>query len=251
MLPSAVPVAAVSANGTGVVRSRLVARTPPRSAGQRCSALNHAGYVRRPADVTWIRRRRRPSDYVTSNSQPISTSVIASGALVIGMALLEVILLAGPAFAVGARRRLRDLALLASVGGTRADLRRSVLADAIVLGLVAGLAGSLLGILAAALVEPLLVPVLADSPGPFAVPCSTRARSCAISVGTALLAALVPALRAARVDVVAALAGRRGTRAVALDPGRSPVRARRRRGGSSPSARAARAARARCCSASR
>ncbi len=38
--------------------------------------------------------------------------------LVAGLAVLEIVLLAGPAFAVGARRRRRDLALVSAAGGT-------------------------------------------------------------------------------------------------------------------------------------
>ena len=43
---------------------------------------------------------------------------IAIVALIVAMALLEVVLLAGPAFAVGARRQARTLALMAASGGT-------------------------------------------------------------------------------------------------------------------------------------
>jgi putative ABC transport system permease protein len=39
--------------------------------------------------------------------------------LVGGLAMLEIVLLAGPAFAVGARRRRRDLGLVAAAGGPR------------------------------------------------------------------------------------------------------------------------------------
>jgi hypothetical protein len=73
-----------------------------------------------------------------------------------GVGLLEIVLLAGPAFAVGARRRRRDLALLAAAGGTPAHLRRIVLADGVVLGALAAAGGVALGILAAAAGRPLL-----------------------------------------------------------------------------------------------
>jgi putative ABC transport system permease protein len=62
--------------------------------------------------------------------------------VVAGLALLEVVLLAGPAFAVSARRRQRQLALVAANGGTPAHVRRMVLAD----GVVLGLAGAVLGL---------------------------------------------------------------------------------------------------------
>ena len=38
--------------------------------------------------------------------------------LIVVMALIEVVLLAGPAFAVGARKQQRSLALMSATGGT-------------------------------------------------------------------------------------------------------------------------------------
>jgi putative ABC transport system permease protein len=76
--------------------------------------------------------------------------------LVGGLAMLEIVLLAGPAFAVGARRRRRALGLVAAAGGTPAHLRRIVLADGVVLGTAAAAAGVVLGIVAAAAARPLL-----------------------------------------------------------------------------------------------
>ena len=73
-----------------------------------------------------------------------------------GLAMLEIILLAGPAFAVGARRRRRDLALVAAAGGSPAHLRRIVLADGVVLGAVAAALGVGVGVALAAAVRPLL-----------------------------------------------------------------------------------------------
>ena len=56
--------------------------------------------------------------------------MLAVIALVVVMALIEVVLLAGPAFAVGARRQSRSLALMAATGGTPAQARRVVMAGA-------------------------------------------------------------------------------------------------------------------------
>jgi putative ABC transport system permease protein len=132
-------------------------------------------------------------------------------ALVGGLALLEVVLLAGPAFAVGARRRRRELALLAAAGGTPAHLRRVVLADGVVLGLVAAAGGLALGIGAAAAGRPLVEEHLALArSGAFRVDPPAQVALAGVAVATAVLAAMVPAWIASRQDVVAALAGRRG-----------------------------------------
>ena len=131
-------------------------------------------------------------------------------ALVGGLAMLEVILLAGSAFAVAARRRRRDLALVAAAGGTPAQLRRIVLADGLVLGTTAAVSGVALGIAAAAASRPLLERLSGIRTGAFRVFPEALAALAAVAVVTGVLAALVPAWIAARQDVVAALAGRRG-----------------------------------------
>jgi putative ABC transport system permease protein len=128
-----------------------------------------------------------------------------------GLALLEIVLLAGPAFAVGARRRRRDLALVAAAGATPAHLRRIVLADGVVLGAVAAATGGVLGIAGAAAGRPLLEAHLSHArAGGFRVDPAALLAVAGLAVVTGVLAALVPAWIAARQDVVAALAGRRG-----------------------------------------
>jgi len=68
-----------------------------------------------------------PLKQLWQQQRVIDTRTLAGGVLVAGLALLEVVLLAGPAFAVGARRRQRQLALVAANGGTPAHVRRIVL----------------------------------------------------------------------------------------------------------------------------
>jgi putative ABC transport system permease protein len=131
--------------------------------------------------------------------------------LVVGLAMLETVLLAGPAFAVGARRRRRDLALVAAAGATPAHLRRIVLADGVVLGAMAAAGGIVLGVLVAAVFQPVLEVQLANvRAGAFRVFPTALAGLAVLAVVTGLLAALVPAWIASRQDVVSALAGRRG-----------------------------------------
>src|SRR5699024_10194532 len=139
----------------------------------------------------------------------MSTEIVATGALVVGMALLEVVLLAGPAFAVGARRQRRDLALVAAVGGRRADLRNVVLANALVLGITSGIVAVLVGRAASAIGIPLLAGHVGSVPGHFDPRPLELAGLVLVSLVTAVLAALFPACNAMRTDVVAALAGRR------------------------------------------
>ncbi|GHJ49765.1 hypothetical protein Cs7R123_71070 [Catellatospora sp. TT07R-123] len=142
----------------------------------------------------------------SSQGDQITFSVI-----VFGLVVLEVVLLAGPAFAVGARRRRRDLALVAAAGGTPGHLRRIVLADGVVLGALAAVGGVLGGMLLAVLLRPLVEQYLVNArAGAVRLFLPAQAALIVLSVGTGLLAAMVPAFTAARQDVVTVLAGRRG-----------------------------------------
>ncbi|GAB3082080.1 FtsX-like permease family protein [Micromonospora schwarzwaldensis] len=130
--------------------------------------------------------------------------------LVGGLGLLEVVLLVGPAFAVGVRRRRRDLALVAVAGGDAAHLRRIVLADGVVLGAGGAALGLLLGVGTAFAGRPLVEQYLIHERfGAYRVFPSALAAIAAVAVLAGVLAALAPAWSAARQDVVAGLAGRR------------------------------------------
>ena len=85
-----------------------------------------------------------------------TNEMVAVVVLIVVMALIEVVLLAGPAFAVGARRHARTLALIAASGGTPAQARRVILGSGVVLGLVASAIGLLLGIVAGWALVPLV-----------------------------------------------------------------------------------------------
>lgn len=130
--------------------------------------------------------------------------------LVAGLAVLEIVLLAGPAFAVGARRRQRELALVAAVGGTPAHVRRIVLADGLVLGAVAAAVGTAVGVGAAVATHGLFENLGDERSGAFRVFPTALAIVAGLAVVTGLLAALVPAWISSRQNVVSALAGRRG-----------------------------------------
>ncbi|MDP9796213.1 putative ABC transport system permease protein [Catenuloplanes nepalensis] len=131
--------------------------------------------------------------------------------IVSGLAMLEIILLAGPAFAVGARRRQRSLALVAANGGTRAHLRRIVLADGLTLGLTGAVMGVVTAVLLAVLARPVAEEMVVGARfGGYRFNLPMLAGIVLLAVLTGLLAAAVPAFTAARADVVAALTGRRG-----------------------------------------
>lgn len=193
---------------TGGLRSWLVGGDPVTWSEVR--ALNEAGavVVSRAVVLDPPPADQLPEELgVAGSTDPVLVAVVA---LVVAMVLLEVVLLAGPAFAVGAKRQARSLALMSSSGATPAQVRRSLLATAVVLGSVASVGGALLGLGVAAAAMPLVQRLSGSWLGPFDVPWLPVLAVLAFGLVSALLAALAPAMMVARQDVVAVLAGRRG-----------------------------------------
>ncbi|TFV91797.1 FtsX-like permease family protein [Blastococcus sp. CT_GayMR20] len=157
-----------------------------------------------PSPAEWL-PPDEPADMFESD--PAGQAVLA---LVVASVVLEVVLLAGPAFAVGVRRQRRDLALIGAAGGSAADLRRVVLASGVVLGGGAAVLGAGLGVVLARLGGPVVEPWTGRSLGPFEVPLLDVAVIVLVGFVAGLGAAWFPARQAARTDIVETLAGRRG-----------------------------------------
>ncbi|MEV0996284.1 FtsX-like permease family protein [Nonomuraea sp. NPDC050202] len=130
--------------------------------------------------------------------------------MAIGVLLVvtETVLLAGPALAVGLRRRRRELATIAAQGGSPAHLRTIVLADGLLLGGVAALLGTVLGIGAGAVAESIAARMLDWRSGPVDVPWAQVVAVAALGLVSALVAAVAPAIQAARQSPARVLAGR-------------------------------------------
>ena len=142
---------------------------------------------------------------------PSSDQTFTLATIAIGLTVFEVVLLCGPAFAVGARRRQRELALVAATGGTAQQLRRMTQADGIVLGLTGAVAGIALGVPLALVVRPFVEEYAVHRlAGGFRIYPAALVAAVVLAVFTGLVASLVPAITAARQNVVAALTGRRG-----------------------------------------
>ncbi|GAA3425155.1 hypothetical protein GCM10018953_23380 [Streptosporangium nondiastaticum] len=148
---------------------------------------------------------------VKDTSDYRDTRDIVAVGLIVVMGVLEVVLLAGPAFAVGARRRRRELALVAAQGGSPGQVRMVLLADGVVLGGGAALLGLVLGVGLGALSAVLEAGRLIGGVGPLDVPWVPVLAVAALGAASGVAAAGLPAVRAARQDVAAVLAGRRST----------------------------------------
>ena len=122
------------------------------------------------------------------------------------IALFVAIFLIFNTFSMLVAQRTRELALLRAVGASRAQVRRSVLAEAFVLGLLAAALGVVGGILVSQGLRLLLKGFGADLPsGPLVIEPRTIVVSLVVGVLVTLVSAYVPARRAAVVPPVAAM----------------------------------------------
>ena len=122
------------------------------------------------------------------------------------IALFVAIFLIFNTFSMLVAQRTRELALLRAVGASRGQVRRSVLAEAFVLGLVAAGLGVVGGILVSQGLRLLLKAFGADLPsGPLVIEPRTIVVSLVVGVLVTLVSAYVPARRAAVVPPVAAM----------------------------------------------
>jgi putative ABC transport system permease protein len=126
-----------------------------------------------------------------------------------GLALVEAILIAAAAFAVGVRRRQRELGLLAAAGGEPRHLASVVLSEGGLLGGIAAVGGVALGLLGIVAVSPWLDEAFNRRVGPVEISPVYVFMAGAIGLSACLLAAVVPARAAARIPVLLALSGRR------------------------------------------
>ncbi|MCC8480825.1 FtsX-like permease family protein [Streptomyces globisporus] len=177
----------LAANERGVlVKSRQVALNPPPDSEVPMSSMS--------------------SGYSTE------TETTAAVVTVAAMAVLEIVLLAGPAFAVGARRSRRQLGLVGSCGGSRGQIRAVVLAGGAVLGGVGAVAGVGAGFGLTALFRPMIEDYTGNRFGELTVRPWEILAIAALGLVTGVLAALAPAIVAGRQSVLESLTGRRGTR---------------------------------------
>ena len=141
-------------------------------------------------------------------SGPVDATALAIGALVLLFGLVEVVLLVGSAFAVGARRQVRDLGLVAANGGAAGDVRTVLLAQGLVLGVGASVLGALMGLLAFHLGVPMYEVMAHRRVWAQDIDWLSVTGLTLLGATTGLIAALAPAWSISRMSVVDALSGR-------------------------------------------
>ncbi|MFJ6797589.1 FtsX-like permease family protein [Streptomyces sp. NPDC091268] len=179
--------------------------------GKGVLVISRAATLHQPADSEVPLYAQEPKDDFRAggSSNAVEMAVLAT---VVGLAMLEICLLAGPAFAVGARRSRRQLGLVGANGGDRRHIRAIVLSGGLVIGAAAAVVGTLLGIALTVGLRPLLEKYLGLRWGGFELRPLELAAIALLAVVTGLLAAIAPAITASRQTVLASLTGRRGVR---------------------------------------
>ena len=123
--------------------------------------------------------------------------------VLLGFAVLIALLGITNTLALSIVERTREIGLLRAVGMTRAQLSRMIRAEAVLIAAVAAVAGTGLGVgLAAAI----LAGLSEDNPFVMKVPAGQLLTIVAAAVLAGLAAGLLPARRAARLDVLTAIA---------------------------------------------
>jgi putative ABC transport system permease protein len=124
------------------------------------------------------------------------------------MLLLVTTLLVSPAFAVAASRQRRTLALAASNGAETRQLRRTVLAQALVLGVLSALVAAALALV---VLRAVMWAWVAARPWTtfrfFEVPVWAVVAVVLMAVVSVLIAALIPSMRLGRLDIVGVMKG--------------------------------------------
>lgn len=180
--------------------------------------------VDRPEPLTWPQIERLNTYGVVAYSRHVAlhpetvtrqpesnprdqVALLVVGASALGLLLLTT-LLAGPAFAVSASSQRHTLALAASNGATRAQLRRSVLGQALVLGVLSSLLGAGLGLVSGLGITAVIRLVRPDLLfGPVDIPWPTVGLVTVAAVVSSVVAALIPSRGLGRLDIVSVLRG--------------------------------------------
>ena len=146
---------------------------------------------------------RRTTEELTGDADQLTAVVLAFAAV----ALLVAGLVIANTFQVIVAQRTRTLALLRCIGADRAQLRRSVVLEALILGFTASVGGLVLGVTVVQGTLLVLNGTVTDVPLPRTVAVTPVAVLLPLAIGTlmTLLAGLAPARAATRVSPLAAL----------------------------------------------
>jgi putative ABC transport system permease protein len=187
-------------------------------------ALVEPGEVRSPTQVTMLfdvpagkplpraltgSALRGPGGLIqlsAASTNPVNPETISLAALTLGMVLIALVAIGG--FTVITQRRLRSIAMLASIGATDEHTGFLVRANGVMVGVVGALVGSIVGLLLWFAYRPHLEQSAHHLIGVFALPWVTLVAAIVLSTVATYLGAAQPARALKGLSVVAALSGR-------------------------------------------
>lgn len=189
-------------------RSWLV-EVPGELTGEQALALNEMGFA------VWSRAMAADPPTAARDSGAMGGSsgadanAVAIVGLLVTLVVLEVVLLAGPAFAISVKQRTREFALMSAAGANPAQIRRTVLAGGLLFGIIAAVVGISLGLLGTWLALPLLERLNGHRSMGFEIWPELQLLIALFAIVTGVTSALAAAIAASKINVCAALAGRR------------------------------------------
>lgn len=151
---------------------------------------------------TGQQQAKSQSDEIATNLSFLSTALLAFG----GISLFVGAFIIFNTFSITVAQRAREFALLRTLGASRRQVLRSVLAEGLVIGVLGSALGLGLGVLVASGLRALFGAFGIDLPSTGTVILTrTIVVSLVVGILVTLMASLVPAIRATRVPPVAAL----------------------------------------------
>ncbi|WP_030669056.1 ABC transporter permease [Streptomyces sp. NRRL B-1347] len=167
--------------------------------------------ARRVGDVLPADRAEAVTGTARADQQAVLVDTLTRGYAKLPLVLAGVSLFVGSflvvnTFTMLVARRTREIALLRAIGASRRQVARSVLLEALLVGLVASAAGFLLGLGVASLLPAVLATGGDRLPhGPLVIGPDAVVAALGLGVGVTVLAAWLPSRRAARVAPIEAL----------------------------------------------
>ncbi|WP_340682676.1 FtsX-like permease family protein [Amycolatopsis coloradensis] len=172
------------------------------------SSLTMAVSAAMPAGFATVDRAELNATLRAATSE-ITSALSATVLAFTGIALVVGITLIVNTFSMLVARRGRELALLRAVGATRRQVRRSVLLEAAVVGVLGSMTGLVIGSLLALPVVTYAAELNPALDGGVVIGLPAVLGTLLVGTGTTVVAAWLPARRAASVPPVAALGGER------------------------------------------
>jgi putative ABC transport system permease protein len=191
-------------DGLIAVRDNELSRT----GGQQIGMLELVDLPGHPTDAQLAQYSSAFQSRIDGRSQTATTKV--NWVLVGGIVALAIVgIVISGAFAVGARRQLVTLGQLSSNGADEHLLRRTLSLQGLLSGAIGSVVGFSVGVVALIALQGRLASLIHHDPGPLVWSARDAVAILITGVVTATVAAFIPARSAARVPVLAALAGRR------------------------------------------